>query len=143
MLAVGLGVLAIVAVGFWIEDGEVVILETTDSSGQIFETKLWVVEHQRVLYLRGVRGSRWVQRVRSHPEVTLVRGADERIYHARPTHDPDTLARVNAAMASKYGYAERLFGSLLEDETRIAIRLDPGTRVASPPRRDEVLPSHP
>jgi hypothetical protein len=143
MLAIGIGVLTIMAVSFWIDDGEVVILETTDSSGEAFETELWLVEHQRALYVRGVRGSRWVQRVRSHPEVILVRGADQGFYHARPSRDPETVAQVNAAMASKYGLADRLFGALFEEGDRVAIRLDPGSRVAAPSRRAEVSPSHP
>jgi hypothetical protein len=141
MLAVGLGVLAIVAVGLWIDDGEILTLETTDASGQVFETELWVVEHQGALYVRGVRGARWVQRLRTHPEVTVVHGNAERIYHARPSRDPDTMARVDAAMASKYGYADSLFGRLFEEEIRIAIRLDPGTPASAPSQRAEVSAS--
>jgi hypothetical protein len=141
MLAVGLGVLAIVALGLWLDDGEILTLETTDPSGQVFETELWVVELQGVLYVRGVRGSRWVQRVRTHPEVTVVRGGDERIYHARSSHDPDTVARVDAAMASKYGYADGLFGRLFEEGSRIVIRLSPGIAASTSPQRAEVSPS--
>jgi len=143
MLVVGLGVLVIVGATLWIDEGEVISLETTDPSGQVFETDLWVAEHEGALYVRGERAARWVQRVRKHPEVTVVRGGVARVHHATPSRDPETLAGVNAAMASKYGVADRLFGHLFADGNRIVIRLDPESQASTGPDGGEVSSSGP
>ena len=65
--------------------GEVVDLSTTDASGATFETRLRVVDDSGSTWLwAAAPGRRWLQRLRTHPEVRMVRGGEVARYRAVP-----------------------------------------------------------
>lgn len=125
-----LGILAAVVVlgsSFAVDEGEVVSLVTEDDHGAHYETTLWIVDQDGALFLRASRPRvQWLVRLRTHPGVEIRRG--ERLLHfvAHPDERPEVRARVNAAMAAKYGTANRLLGHLFDLERAVPIRLEPG-----------------
>ena len=109
------------------ESAEVVVLETRDAGGASHETRLWVVDHDGVAWLRtGDPESPWLARVRAHPEVVVTRNGERRPFRATPVEDDTTRARINALTLEKYGWREsvlRAFGMGPEGTT--PIRLEP------------------
>ena len=57
------------------------------------------------------------------------------VFEATPSEDPALRARVNRAMAEKYGLADRLWALLSDRRLSVPIRLDPGPADAQPLRR--------
>ena len=56
---------------------EIAELRTTDASGATFETRLWVVDDSGFSWLwAAAPGRRWLERLRTQPEVRLVRGGE-------------------------------------------------------------------
>jgi hypothetical protein len=125
MLAFGLLVLSVVLAAAWIDEGEIVTLRSSDAEGQTFETELWIAEYGGELYLRGARDRLWVDRIRERSRVEVVRGGETRSYHARLVGDTHVTAGVDAAMAAKYGSADRIAGAVFERRPPVAIRLEP------------------
>ena len=104
--------------------GEVVTLYTRDADGREFETPLWIVEDDGSLWLRaGDSGSRWLERLRGQPRVQLERGGELLSFRAIP--EPDLTPRINALMAERYGWADRVIDLLRDPEQATAIRLEP------------------
>jgi hypothetical protein len=126
LLGVGIVVAFVLAVIIASESGEVVVLQTFDPTGTGYETRLWVIEDGDRLWLRaGDPGSRWLQRLRVKPEVELDRGGETRSYRAVPVDDPDVRAWLNASLAKKYGWADRLVSILGDHSVSVPTRLDP------------------
>jgi len=126
MLAVAGLVLVVIGAAAWLDEGEVVVLHTSDADGgSSIETELWIVEYQGALYVRGARHRPWLERLRTHPEVELERNGESRSYRATPVTDPGVTAGVNAAMAARYGRADWIAGALVDRHPQIAVRLDP------------------
>jgi len=124
VLAVAVGVVVLGALA--LPMGEYVEVYTVDSHGHGYESELWVVELDGVLYLRsGWRDSHWLDRIRSNPVVVLERDGRRRHYHAAPTDDPALRAAVNAAIAAKYGIADRLIRRFVDMEASVPVRLEP------------------
>ena len=109
------------------ESGEVVVLETRDAGGATHETRVWVVDHDGVAWLRtGDPESPWLARVRAHPEVVVMRNGERRPFRATPVEDPATRARINALTLEKYGLAERILRAVMMDpDGATPIRLEP------------------
>lgn len=129
-LLLGLAVvLALVFLAFAVEmiaaeNGEVVVLRTSDDAGALQETRLWVVDEGGRPWLRaGHEGAGWFRRLRARPDVEIVRGDETLAVRAIP--DPTAAARVNARMAEKYGWADAYIGTLFSREGAIPVRLDP------------------
>lgn len=105
------------------ESGEVVVLETREGDGQA-RTRLWVVEDDGHLWLRGGASSGWQQRLLAQPLVNLERGGVRNSYRAEP--EPTRTARINALMAEKYGWRDTVVGWFVGDRSSdIAVRLVP------------------
>lgn len=125
MVVVGLAAAAIVLFALWIDKGEVVTLLTTDSNSIIQDTQLWAVELDGVTYLRASNArAAWLARLRVEPLVEVEFDDSSRHYRAVPLDDPALRSRINAAMARKYGFADRLWGRLGDRSASIPIRLD-------------------
>lgn len=107
------------------ETGEVVVLHTRDGD-TVSTTRLWVVEDDGVLWLRAGGGTAqgWYQRLLANPEVELERGTVRANYLTLP--EPERNARINALMAEKYGWRDRIIGLLAADRSdSIPVRLMP------------------
>jgi hypothetical protein len=86
--------------------GEVVDLRTTDASGATFETRLWVVDDSGFTWLwAAAPGRRWLERLRTHPEVRLVRGGEVARYRAVPVETDEARQRIGCLTIERYGLA--------------------------------------
>ncbi len=130
-IAIGIGVLVALWLGpvLWAGSpaaGEVVTLTTTDSAGTSQKTPLWIVDKDGVAWLRaGNEQAKWLARIRANPRVELERG-DKTTTH-RAALVPEATAEINALVAEKYGFADRLVGWLVPNSRTkpLAVRLDP------------------
>ncbi|MBM4382769.1 MAG: hypothetical protein FJ091_05305 [Deltaproteobacteria bacterium] len=105
---------------------EVVLLHHHGDGGEQ-TVRLWVVDDAGSAWLRtGASNATWLPRVRSHPEIELERGGEERAYTAVVIDDAETVARVNQLSLEKYGWSEELLrGAGTAPTGQVAIRLDP------------------
>lgn len=126
-LVVGLVALALAAIMLASELGEeVVTLRTSDSAGVFQETRLWVVDDAGAAWLRAGRPQNaWYQRLRSQPEVELVRDGHTQSLRAIPVETPEARERIHALMAARYGLADRAISLIRDPSTSVAVRLDP------------------
>jgi hypothetical protein len=105
------------------ESGEVVIVTTTDLEGRPHETRLWIVDHARVVWLRaGAEAAGWYQRISVAPEVVVERNDQVVSYIAQP--QPWQRETINRLMAEKYGWAEWYISLVLDRDRSIPIRLE-------------------
>jgi hypothetical protein len=106
------------------ESGEVVVVHSLDTDGAPKETRVWVVDDQGAQWLRtGSAQSKWMARLRAHPEIQVTRKGDTRSYLAVPV--PDARAAINRLMAEKYGWADGFIGLLISRDQAQVVRLDP------------------
>jgi hypothetical protein len=104
--------------------GEVVKLRTTDSLGIVRETSLWVVDDVGLQWLRaGNPDASWLERIRANSAVELERGDTIGRYTAVPVEG--ARVRINALMAERYGWADRLIGLFTSRDQSVPIRLEP------------------
>ena len=124
--ALGVALLALLLITYVAgEQTEVALLRTVDDAGAVFETKLWVVDHDGAAWVRVARPEReWFRRLREQPEIEIVRG-DGPPQKVRATPDPteQTKAALDAAFREKYGFVDWWYGVLLRRDP-IPIRLD-------------------
>lgn len=122
LLAVAVGVFALQLVAS--ETGEVVVLHTT-ADGVDHTTRLWVVELDGSLWLRSGGGdSGWYARLAAEPRIRLERHGETQSYVAEP--ESSRRDEINALMAEKYGWRDRLIGVLVSGrDTAIPVRLRP------------------
>jgi hypothetical protein len=86
--------------------GEIVDLRTTDTSGETSETRLWIVDNSGSTWLwAAAPGRRWLQHLRSHPEVQVVRGGDVARYRAVPVETDEARQRIGCLIVWRYGVA--------------------------------------
>lgn len=120
--------LVVLLSAFVLDEGEVVTLTTASPSGVRYETSLWVVEDAGSLWLRsGLPDAHWLERLRLQPEITVARHGKPVAYQAVPVDDAAVRARVNEAMAVKYGAAAHFVAQLVALERSVPIRLDPSS----------------
>ena len=120
-------VVALFAVGMiGAETGEVVVLHTTGADGAGHATRLWIVDDADGAWLRaGHDGSSWFRDLEARPDVQVERGGETLAVRAVPSRDPADRARINALTATKYGWAETLYGMVSSrDDAAIPIRLE-------------------
>ena len=84
---------------------------------------LWIADVAGMSYLRGSPERSWVLRLRQEPQLELERAGERYAYRAQFVKDAAEVARVNAAMAEKYGRADRIAGALFDRSPPVAIRL--------------------
>ncbi len=102
--------------------GETVELETLDERGTSFFTTLWIVDLHEQPWLRaGDPEATWLQRLRSDPEVFVVRDGERRPFRAEV--DENRAWRINDAMREKYGRADQIVSLLHDPDRVVAIRL--------------------
>jgi hypothetical protein len=86
--------------------GEVVDLRTTDASGETFGTRLWVVDGYNFTWLwAAAPGRRWLQHLRTNPEVQIVRGGEVARYRAVPVETEKARQRIGCLIVWRYGMA--------------------------------------
>jgi len=106
------------------ETGEVVVLTTTDSSGETLQTRLWVFDHEGKQYLRsGDTGSGWYNRLLSNPAVSVTRNDVSNSYTAIPS--PELRDLGNQLLREKYGWRDAYIEWVFGRDTAIPIRLEP------------------
>lgn len=126
MIGVGVVAGALVLSALGIDKGEVVTLLTTDGDSHVQDTQLWTIELDGVRYLRASNSrAEWFLRLRERPVVELEVAGTLTRYRAVALDDSALRSRVNAEMADKYGFADRLWGALGDRSVSIPIRLDP------------------
>lgn len=143
VLAVGFLVAAVVVGSLLLDEGEVVTLVSHDAQGAEYETALWIVEWDGALWLRaGSPRTQWLERLRVHPEVELRRAGETHSYRAVVRDDPATKQGVDAAMAAKYGFADRMWGRIADHGDAVPVRLEPQAAGGAPAARPHAA-SHP
>jgi len=106
------------------ESGEVVVLETTDESGQPHETRLWVVDEGGKQWLRaGDPNSGWLLHIQKNSAVEVERSGQRAGYAAVPI--AEVRDQINPLFAAKYGWADAYIGALFGRDDATPIRLDP------------------
>ncbi len=104
------------------ESGEVVVITSYDREEVAYDTRVWVVELDGQWYLRaGSRDAAWAERLAERPDFFMVRGEFQGRVVAR--WDEQNTPGVNALMAEKYGWADRLVGTLYPRDNAIAIEV--------------------
>ena len=106
------------------ESGEVVVVTTTDpATHQPKETRLWVVDHDHHAWIRaGSPASGWYKRLSATPTINVKRSNVAETYTAVPlVAMRDT---INALYATKYGWADKLVGAMMNRSASVPIRLD-------------------
>jgi len=134
IVLVGVAALAAVVVATSVDEGEVVRLVTTDSAGQAFETRLWIVDVDGSCYVRSASAdSSWLSRAEARPDAELERSGELGSVRAVRVADPGVRDAVNEAMRAKYGVLDSLSLGLRDPAHAVAVRLDERpTRYAAP-----------
>ncbi|MEC8697003.1 MAG: hypothetical protein VXY02_08930 [Pseudomonadota bacterium] len=105
------------------ETGEVVVLTTVEqASGDTATTRLWVVEHDNTLWLRGSAQSGWTQRALSQNiPLQLERDGITNTYTV--TSAPAQVGIVNELMRQKYGWRDQFISLMAPREASVVLRL--------------------
>ena len=105
------------------ETGEVVVLTTVEqASGDTATTRLWVVEHDNMLWLRGSAQSGWTQRALSQNiPLQLERDGITNTYTV--TSAPAQVGTVNELMRQKYGWRDQFISLMAPREASVVLRL--------------------
>lgn len=91
---------------------EVVDLYTTDESGEVQATRLWVMDDEGYQYLRvGADGSGWFDRIRQNGQIEVRRSGNTRAYTI--VQRPDKSERINKLMQEKYTWGDSFFAVML------------------------------
>jgi hypothetical protein len=127
LVLVGVGVALFVVGMIGAESREVVVLHTTGADGASHTTRLWIVDDVDGAWLRaGHDGSSWFRDLEARPDVEVERGGETLAVRTVPSRDPADRSRINALTATKYGWAESLYGMVSSrDDDAIPIRLEP------------------
>lgn len=121
----GLAVAIFVAQGVASESGEVVVLTTVDqATGDNATTRLWVVDYDGAMWLRGDAQSGWTQRALAQTTPVLLERDGGR--HAFVVaSEPTQAALLNQLMREKYGWRDQLISMMAPREDSVALRLTP------------------
>ena len=105
------------------ETGEVVVLTTVEqASGDTATMRLWVVEHDNTLWLRGSVQSGWTQRALSQ-NVPLQLERDGITDTYTVTSAPALVGTVNELMRQKYGWRDQFISLMAPREASVVLRL--------------------
>lgn len=126
LITIGCLVAVLVLGAIAIDEGEVVALTTFDPDGKSHLTQLWIVDLDGQSYLRAAApDNAWLERLRAQPEAVLARGEEDRAVVATPVSSAELRARVNGAMAEKYGASDRLYSAFFDRSQSVPVRIDP------------------
>lgn len=103
---------------------EVVELHTHDEAGEQMTTRLWIVDHEGLQYLRAGGDPGWYLRAMANETVSLTRGESTTSFKAVP--NPGLRAEINDAMQEKYTWGDTLISALVGGrEDAIPVELVP------------------
>jgi len=131
-IVVGLGVAVFALQMLASETGEVVVLRVNAEDAES-TTRLWVVEHDGDLWLRGSPQAGWRLRLASAPQAELERHGQRLACVAEP--DPKLSERINDLMAEKYGWRDRVIETLVgsrDGAIPMRLRCHAATAAAAP-----------
>jgi hypothetical protein len=90
---------------------EVVELHTIDAEGDAVTTRLWVMDHEGMQYLRvGGDGSGWFARIQANKTIQLTRGDATKTYESKTR--PDKSELINMLMQDKYTWGDDFFAAM-------------------------------
>ncbi len=125
LLIVVLGVAAMAAFTVIETTGEKVTLSTWDASDVGFESRVWIVDSGRNMYLRANNAQTdWYQRILENPSVEIERDGKKLRLHAIPISSPVETEEINQLMAEKYQMADQLALYLYRRTNPAVVRLD-------------------
>ena len=106
---------------------EEIEIETAMPGGPSHRTIIWIVVDGDDAFVRSVRGSRarWYREAVADPEVTIHAGGTALRARAEAASDPDSIARVSAALVKKYTGIEGLEPMLLPDILETTLKITP------------------
>lgn len=91
---------------------EVVELHTLDDKTETVTTRLWVVDHEGLQYLRAGGGeSGWTGRALANGEIKMTRNNETRSYRVDPR--PMLKDKINNLMNEKYTWGDDLIGAMV------------------------------
>jgi hypothetical protein len=100
-------------------------LYTRDGGGELHATKLWVVQHRGVLWVRAARpGRAWFAHLEANPEVDFERSGVRASFRAVPHREPETRAAVDRAFRAQNGAIDWWYGVVLRSDA-VPIELVP------------------
>ena len=106
------------------ETGEVAVLYVTDAQGTVHETRVWIVDRDGALFIRGgSQAGGWSERAAAHPSVELERDGQRRAYQAMPQASESTRKQINGLFAEKYGWRDAYISYFVADPTRERVRI--------------------
>ena len=123
---IALSGLFLIALGTYLagEQTEVAVLRTFDAAGAPHDTKLWVADLDGRPYVRiGRSGRSWGERLKTHPDVELIRGGVSFPCTATVVTDDTLHDAVDETFAVKYGWVDWWYGIVLRHDP-IPVRLD-------------------
>ena len=106
---------------------EEIEIETQAPEGPVHRTIIWVMVEGADVFLRSVRGDRgrWYREAGANPAVAVHVDGRRLAATAIPATDPDSMDRIDAALAAKYTGIEG-YDEMLEPTVRSAnFRLEP------------------
>ncbi len=111
-----------------LEAAEEIRIETRAAAdAPVHRTIIWVVTDGPDAFIRSVRGTsaRWYREATAHPELTVSAGGTVLEARAVRATDPDSIARVNAALVAKYTGIDGFEPMLVPDIFDATLRLEP------------------
>ncbi len=106
---------------------EEIEIETAMPGGPSHRTIIWIVVADGDAFVRSVRGSRarWYSEAVANPRVTIHAGGAALPARAEAASDPDSIARVSAALVKKYTGVPGLEPMLLPDILDTTLKITP------------------
>lgn len=102
--------------------GEVIVLGTTEATGEVKEARVWIVEQDGQLWLRSWSPtSTWYLRLLANPQISIERNGHRERAIAVP--DPARQISINQLIRAKYGWADVLTAWMHGLDDAIAIQL--------------------
>ena len=109
-----------------LESQEVIVLRTFGPTGDVHESRLWVVDDRGETWVEvAEEGKEFYRRLLANPEGEGVRGGVTARSRAMPVASRAAHDRVRALLAEKYGVADAWIGLLVDTSESIAVRLGP------------------
>ncbi len=107
------------------EQTEVVVLRTHGDAGEPYDTKMWIADVGGVPYVRiGRAGRDWGERLKTHPDVELIRAGETIPCTASVVKDDALHRAIDEAFAVKYGWVDWWYGVVLRRDP-VPVRLVP------------------
>ena len=113
-----------------IDQAKTVRIETSKPGGTVHSTIIWAVVDGGEVFVRSWRGAtaRWYREAIANPDVAVqLRKPSVLPARAVPATDPESVARVSAALARKYDGDPAAKSMVREEILGTTLRLDPRT----------------